>query len=117
MNLNAITAQLRLFALQAVAQTETIGVSVALQQLPTLLSQEKKDQAVEIVYGLYRSFEVNIPVLNATEIDDVLVKAGAAQAVDWAFDQLKDQLNALAPVAAQPPVTDAPELPSGEGLK
>ena len=117
MNLNAITAQLRLLALQAVAQTEALGVSIALRQLPTLLSPEKEDQAVEILYGLYRSFEANIPVLNMTTIDDDLVKAGAREAVHWAFDQLKGQLNALAPVASTPPVIDAPELPSGEAVK
>ena len=116
MNLNAITAQLRLLALQAVAQTEALGVSVAQRQLPALLSQEKEDQAVEAVYALYRSFEANIPVLNMTTVDDELVKAGAKQAVRWAFDQLKVQLNALAPVARQP-VTNAPELPSGQDQK
>ena len=116
MNLNAITAQLRLLALQAVAQTETLGVSVALKELPALLSQEKEDQAIEIVCGLYRGFEANIPVLELTTIDDDLVKAGAREAVHWAFDQLKVQLNALAPVAKQP-VTNAPELPSGQDLK
>ncbi len=113
--LNAITARLRLLALQAVAQTETLGISVALQELPKLLSPEKEEQAVESVYSLYRSFEVNIPLLNSTEVDDELVKAGARDAVHWAFGQLKEQLNALAPVAALP-VTNAPELPSGAGL-
>lgn len=113
--LEIITARLRLFALQAVAQAETLSVSIALQELPKLLSPEKEDQAVESVCSLYRSFEANIPILNATEVDDALVKAGARDAVHWAFGQLKEQLNKLAPVAALP-VVDAPELPSGAGL-
>lgn len=106
MNWNQIKADIRLLALNAVTKVESEARTLLASEGTKLLSEEKKALAVNLVCQGYAALTANVPILNATQFDDQLVKTWAVQAVDWAFDRIGDVLNDL----GRAPVINAPEL-------
>lgn len=106
MNWNQIKADVRLLALNAVTKVESEARTLLASEGVKLLSEEKKALAVTLVCQGYSALTANVPVLNATELDNQLVKTWAVQAVEWAFDRIGDILNDL----GRAPVINAPEL-------
>lgn len=105
---NQILADLRLLALKAYAEVETQARTLLATEGPKLLGEEKRLLAVNIVMQGYEVLSANIPVLNATQIDDRLVRRWAKEAVDWACEQVGDLINAV----GRTPVVGATDLPA-----
>ncbi|WP_034335153.1 hypothetical protein [Deinococcus misasensis] len=104
--LNQIKADLRLLAIKAMSEIEHQARVLLATEGQKLLGAEKRQLAVSAVMQGYAALTVNIPVLNATQIDDHLVRRWAEEAVDWACEQLCDVINKL----GRTPVVGAPEL-------
>ena len=107
--LNQIKADLRLLAIKAMSEVETQARMLLATEGQKLLGPEKRQLAVNLVCQGYSVLSANIPVLNATEIDNHLVKNWATEAVDWACEHLCDVINSL----GRTPVVGAPELSGG----
>lgn len=105
---NQILADLRLLALKAYAEVEAQGRLLLATEGPKLLGEEKRLLAVNIVMQGYQVVTANVPILNATTIDDNLVRQWAAEAVDWACEEIGDLINRV----GRTPVVGAPELQS-----
>lgn len=104
--------RLLLLAIAAIAAAE-MWAAKQLDDLGVIVTgPEKKDQAKAFLKLEYRELEKPIPILNATEIDDVIVDKAIDAAIDKGFELVGDGINAarkLIPVSS----TIAPELPVG----
>lgn len=116
---NQILADLRLYALKAISEVEAQARILLATEGPKLIGEEKRRMAVQHVMTGYRIITANVPVLNATDIDDRLAQQWAEEAVDWACEQIGDLINKVGrtPVAG---VSDLPaarveDAPAGDG--
>lgn len=107
--IEALTNHLRMLALSAVYEVEARAKEFLVVEGKKLLSAEKRQWAINKVVELYQEVTANIPALASATWDDDLVRAKAAELVDWAFEQAEPWLNKLGRV----PITDAPELSGG----
>lgn len=105
---NQILADLRLLAIKAYAQVEAQARMLVATEGPKLLGEEKRMLAVNIVMQGYAVLTANVPVLNATTIDDNVVRQWAKEAVDWACEEVGDLINHV----GRTPVVGAPEIPA-----
>ena len=114
-NLNIVQAYLRSWATKAIVATEQAAIDYYLQNGRKL--QDKKDWALDYGVEQYRKATRNVPFLNSVTWDDELVRSQLSKTIDDLFTELDSRITQAArEVTDQPaPVTDAPELPSGEG--
>lgn len=106
--LNQVKADLRLLAIKAMSEVETQARMLVAVEGPKLLGKEKWDMAVNLVCQGYSVLSANIPILNATDLDDNLVRHWAAEAVDWACEQVGNLINQV----GRTPVVGASEVPA-----
>lgn len=114
-NLNILQAYLRSWATKAIVATEQAAIDYYLKHGHKLLS--KKEWALDYGVAQYCKATANVPFLNTVTWDDDLVRAQLSKTIDQLFAELDARITQAArDVTDQPaPVTDAPELPSGEG--
>lgn len=110
-----LTAQLKLIALKALPAIEQKAIAFAKETHQKMAG--KRGAAVDYVMQQYGAIEASIPGLKDTTLDNDLLRAQAGAAVDWAWGELGDVINALGRQAAQPtpaqpaPVNNDPTLP------
>lgn len=107
--LKALTEQIKIYALQAVHEVEARAKEFLLVEGKKILSEEKRQWAINKVMELYQALTANAPFLKDVTWDDEYVRQKVTEAVDWAFEQAEPWLNKLGRV----PITDAPELSGG----
>ena len=93
---NVVLITLKMLALKALPQVEMQSVAWLATQHEKLSSPEKREMGIDYVVAQYAAATKGIPALNATTIDDAIVRQLAGEAVDWAFEQIGAQLNHLA---------------------
>ena len=111
LNISTFEAQLKLYAIQAVASIEHQALDLAQRNLVILSGPEKRAEAVKAVMGLYTVFEAGIPVLALTTLDDALIEQLAGKAVDEAFKLTGDVLNQLSAQVKQKPADVSIDVP------
>jgi len=113
-DLKALEAKLRLYALQGVAYARLQAIQVAQNNLGKLIGPDQEKVAIAKGMELYRVFEVNIPVLNATLLDDMIVEQLMTKAVHEAFQVAQVALDHWSQQATTAPALPTPDpLPSG----
>ena len=131
-DLTAFKAKVNLYALQGVAYARLQAIKIANENLGKLAGPDQEKIAVDKGMELYQIFEGGVPVLAATTLDDLVVRQIMQAAVHEAFalvqnalDQWSQQATTPPALPAQPaptvpdttypaPVTNAPELPTGD---
>lgn len=97
---------------KAIASTEQKAIEYALRHADGL--KDKSGLALDYAMRQYAQATQRVPVLNATQLDDQAVRALLKPEIEKVFAELPDYVKQAARKVV-PPVTDAPELPSGEG--
>lgn len=105
LSLSALLVHLKLYALEAVTSVEAKARDVLAVEGEKLL--EKRAQAVAFGMERYRVLTLDVPIVNATDVDDAWVQARLEELVDEAFGWLGDQLNSISRV----PVVDDQDVP------
>lgn len=109
MNLEAMTASMRIFALEAMAWAERKGREVLLQQGQKILGEVKREQAVDYAVTIYKAATASTP-LAAFTFDDDLVRQAARKAIDTLWGEAGELINRL----GDAPVLDAEEFEPGK---
>ncbi|AZI45275.1 hypothetical protein EHF33_20405 (plasmid) [Deinococcus psychrotolerans] len=111
-DLKALEAKLRLYALQGVAYARLQAIQVAQSNLGKLIGPDQEKIAVAKGMDLYRTFEANIPMLNATLLDDMIVEQLMTKAVHEAFALVQGTLDNWTQQATTPPMPAPEPVPS-----
>jgi len=88
---------LKLLAMQAIAYAERLALTLALQTGAKMLGTEKKANAVAWVRMKWAEMTRDVPVLNATTIDDDLIGDAVQAAFDFAGVKLNEATSEFAP--------------------
>ena len=106
---NTLKRHLKLLALKAIPEVERRAIEWYLKHGEKIVGQAKDGQALDAIMEAYKVATSSIPGLNATTIDDELVRKYAREALDWAWNEIGDIVND----ASKPPVADDSSLPKG----
>lgn len=109
--LNALKLWARPVIAKAIASTEQKAIEYALRHAEGL--KDKSGLALDYAMRQYAQATQRVPVLNSTDLDDQAVRAILKPEIERVFRDLPDYIK-QASRQVVPPVTDAPELPSGE---
>ncbi|GAA3999964.1 hypothetical protein GCM10022631_08680 [Deinococcus rubellus] len=115
LDFTALIAKAKLYALQGVAYARLQAIEIANRNLGTLAGADQQKIAVDKAMELYQVFELAVPILAATTLDDMLVRQVLTTAVKEAYSLVSSTLDGWTKQATTPPAaTPAPDpLPSG----
>jgi hypothetical protein len=104
---NALKRHLKLLALKALPEIEQRAARWFQQHGEKLGG--KRELALDYMEAQYTRATAAIPGLKDTSIDDLLMRQFSGEALDWAWELIGDQINAL----GRAPVNNDTSLPNG----